>query len=111
MSPHENGGKHVEFRRETGQEQVGEGPQQPAKHILKGVPRNEGVCPPHVEFFSEESVDGFPTDTPRWVAFCPDCGSKLALEDHEACPFFGGREVDENGFVVAVHCGFVEPKQ
>jgi hypothetical protein len=108
MSPENGGGKHVEFRRATGSEASPDAAKVREKHVLRPVPRNEGVCPPHVEFFSEDSVDGFVSDTPQWVAFCPECGSKLALEDHEACPFFGGREVDRNGFVVAVHCGYVE---
>jgi hypothetical protein len=103
MSPDE--GKQVEFRREQGNEAVGEGRPAPGKHVLKGIPLDEEAPPSHVELFSEADVDGFPTETPRWVAFCPDCGSKLALEEHEACPFFGGREVDKSGFTVAVQCG------
>lgn len=62
----------------------------------------------HLELFSEESVDGFPTDQPTWVAFCPECGTKLPLKDHEACPLFEGREVDEDGAVVALRCGFAQ---
>ena len=108
MSPEKNGGKHVEFRRETGSETSPDASKAPGKHVLRGVPKNEGVCPPHMEFFSEGSADGPPKETPRWVAFCPECGSKLAIEDHEACPFFGGNRVDRSGFVVAVHCGYVE---
>ncbi len=74
-------------------------------HLIKKLPKEEGVCPPHVEFFTEDSPDGFRDDSPRFVAFCPDCGSKLTLEQHEDCPFFGGRETDRDGIVVAVHCG------
>ncbi len=74
-------------------------------HLIKKLPKEEGVCPPHVEFFTEDSPDGFRDDSPRFVAFCPDCGSKLTLEQHEDCPFFGGRETDGKGLVVAVHCG------
>ena len=76
----------------------------PARHVLRGQPTS-GADAPHVEYFGEADVDGFPTETPKWVAFCPDCGAKLALDEHEACPFFGGPEVDKDGFVVAVHCG------
>jgi hypothetical protein len=74
-------------------------------HLVQKLPKQEGVRPPHVEFFTEESPDGFAEDEPRFVAFCPDCGAKLMLEEHEDCPFFGGSEVDEKGFVIAVHCG------
>jgi hypothetical protein len=42
------------------------------------------------------------------VAFCPECGTKLPLKDHEACPLFEGREVDEDGAVVALRCGFAQ---
>ena len=59
----------------------------------------------HVETFCEEHVDGFKTDEPTWVAYCPDCGAKLALREHEACPFFSGPAVDDHGFTVGVQCG------
>jgi hypothetical protein len=78
----------------------------PRRHVLRGRPYRAGAAPDHVEFFCEEDVDGFKTDEPRWVAFCPDCGAKLALREHEACPFFSGTEKDRKGFVVGVHCGF-----
>ena len=99
-------GKPVEFRKVPAgplpsPTATGESPA--TRHMLRGR-APAGQEPPHVEYFGEEDVDGFPTETPRWVAFCPDCGAKLALEEHQACPFFGGPEVDKTGFVVAVHC-------
>jgi hypothetical protein len=74
-------------------------------HLIRKLPKESGVAPPHVEFFSETNPDGFPDDQPRFVAFCPDCGTKLTLQQHEDCPFFGGSETDRDGFVIAVHCG------
>ena len=100
-------GKPVEFRKvaaEPSPSPTAAGETPPAKHLLQGR-APAGQKPPHVEYFGEADVDGFPSDTPQWVAFCPDCGAKLALDEHEACPFFGGPEVDKDGFVVAVHCG------
>ena len=74
-------------------------------HVIQKLRKEEGVCPPHVEFFTEDSPDGFKDGEPRFVAFCPDCGTKLTLEQHEDCPFFGGQEKGEDGVVIAVHCG------
>lgn len=97
-------GKPVEFRKAAEAAPAARTPEG-TRHVLRGQPAAAGEEVPHVEFFGEEDVDGFPSETPRWVAFCPDCGAKLALKEHEACPFFGGPEKDRNGFVVAVHCG------
>ncbi len=79
--------------------------QQVSGHLIRKLPKDKGVSPPHVEFFAEDDTDGFKGDEPRFVAFCPDCGTKLTLEQHENCPFFGGPEKDSDGFVIAVHCG------
>jgi hypothetical protein len=109
MAPGTESGKPVQFRRVLREAAAAPAPGPPApahaKHVLRGQVEPGGEAPPHVEYFGEEDVDGFKSDRPRWVAFCPDCGAKLALEEHEACPFFGGPEVDRAGFVVAVHCG------
>ena len=54
--------------------------------------------------FSEEHADGFVEDTPRWVAYCPDCGARLPLAKHEECEYYAGKERDEKGNVIAVRC-------
>lgn len=96
-------GKPVEFRKIPAGDAPAPAPAPATPHVLKGqAERAEDA--PHLEYFGEEDVDGFPTPTPRWVAYCPDCGAKLALAEHEACPFFGGPEKDKTGFTVAVHC-------
>jgi hypothetical protein len=54
--------------------------------------------------FAEEHPDGFADETPRWVAYCPDCGARLPLQKHEECAYYAGEERDEKGNVMAVRC-------
>ena len=56
--------------------------------------------------FSESNPDGFSTDQPEWVSYCPDCGAKLPSKDHEECPYFRGKESDAEGTVTAIECGY-----
>ena len=61
--------------------------------------------PAKLRQFAEEDVDGFKSDTPRWVSFCPECGAKLPLAEHESCPNFSNPEKDASGAVTAFRCG------
>ena len=63
-------------------------------------------APATTRAFSESAPDGFPTDDPEWVSYCPKCGAKLPAKDHEECPYFRGKESDEKGTVTAIECGF-----
>ena len=56
--------------------------------------------------FSEKDVDGFPTDTPEWVTYCPRCGLKLPLAEHETCPNFQGEESAAGGEATGVRCAY-----
>jgi hypothetical protein len=54
----------------------------------------------------EADVDGFPTDAPEWVAYCPRCGMKLPLAEHETCPNFRGEEAGPDGDAAGVRCAY-----
>jgi len=55
-------------------------------------------------FLTEEHADGFVSDEPNWIAYCPDCDAKVSLLEHEECPYFGGEEKDEKGNLIAFRC-------
>jgi hypothetical protein len=58
--------------------------------------------------FSESCPDGFVSDTPEWVAYCPECGAKLPLEDHLECAHYRGADKDASGETTAIECAYVQ---
>ena len=58
--------------------------------------------------FSESCPDGFVSETPEWVAYCPECGAKLPLKDHLACAHYRGMDEGESGEATAIECAYVE---
>lgn len=71
-------------------------------------PAAETPAPPEptVRLLAESHVDGFPTDEPEWVAYCPRCGMKLPFEEHKSCRHFEGEAHTPDGEPIAVRCAF-----
>jgi hypothetical protein len=64
------------------------------------------TSPRTTRLFGESTPDGFATVKPEWVSYCPDCGAKLTAQEHEDCPYFRGKQSDDDGTVTAIECGF-----
>ncbi|MFN0151865.1 MAG: hypothetical protein ACKVU1_14290 [bacterium] len=62
--------------------------------------------PTTTRIFTDASPDGFASDTPEWVAFCPECGIKLSAADHAACPYYRGADSAATEAVSAIECAF-----
>ncbi len=62
--------------------------------------------PTTTRHFTEASPDGFASDTPEWVAFCPECGVKLSAAEHAECPYYRGADSAAKEAVSAIECAF-----
>jgi hypothetical protein len=58
--------------------------------------------------FSESCPDGFASDVPEWVAFCPECGAKLPLEDHVECAHYRGTGKGDSGEATTIECAYAQ---
>lgn len=65
-----------------------------------------GCEPTTTRHFTESSPDGFASETPEWVAFCPECGMKLSALEHAECPYYRGADCSEPGGASAIECAF-----
>jgi len=62
--------------------------------------------PTTTRHFTEASPDGFASDAPEWVAFCPECGVKLSAKEHAECPYYRGADSKVQDTVSAIECAF-----